>query len=98
MKITHKDDFEILSYYQNFNKVLNKDNNVPRPIRNIQRNLSCVLPVISDVTQTENIKSARGSDNGAKIGFMQKLFSSLFYGNKNFYDLPADIGVFEANP
>jgi hypothetical protein len=43
---------------------------------------------LSNLTQKENIKSARGSDNGATIGLGQRIFSYLFYGNSNFYDLP----------
>jgi hypothetical protein len=88
MKITHKDDLEILNYYQNFNKVLNKENTIPKPMIRIQRNLTCMFPYMSDLTQTGNIKSARGSDNGAEITWAQKIFSSIFYGNKDFYDLP----------
>lgn len=88
MKITHKDDFEAIKYYQNFNKYLNKENNVPESLRKIQKHVSCQLPVISDVTQNTNIKTARGTSHGAKIPFSQKIFSLIAYGNPNYYDLP----------
>jgi len=88
LKVTHKDDVEHISYYQNFNKVLYKDNNLPFFLRKGQRNLSCMFPGISNLTQSENIRTSRGSDNGANIGYMQKWFSYLFYGNSDFYDLP----------
>ena len=88
MKITHKDDLETLGYYQDFNKVLDKPNTVPVYLRKIQNKLSCALPMVSDLTQNTNIDSARGSDNGAKIGFLQRMFSYVFYGNEKFYDLP----------
>jgi hypothetical protein len=88
MKISHQDDIGILNYYQDFNKVLNKENNIPKPILSMQRNLTCMFPYISNLTQKDNIKSARGTDNGAKIGIGQKIFSALFYGNSDFYDLP----------
>jgi ectoine hydroxylase-related dioxygenase (phytanoyl-CoA dioxygenase family) len=88
MKLTHKDDVPVLSYYQNFNKVLNKDNTMPDSVLSFQKNISCMFPYISNLTQGENIKSARGTDNGAKVGLGQKIFSYLFYGNSNFYDLP----------
>ena len=88
MKLTHKDDIEVLSYYQNFNKVLNKDNTLPNSVLLFQKNMSCMFPYISNLTQGENIKSARGTDNGASIGLAQKIFSYLFYGNSKFYDLP----------
>jgi hypothetical protein len=88
MKISHEDDIETLSYYENFNKVLVQENNVPYPIRQVQMAASCAAPFISDMTQNINKESARGTVNGAHIGPMQKLFSLLFYGNSNFYDLP----------
>uniref|UniRef100_A0A6C0JKI1 Phytanoyl-CoA dioxygenase n=1 Tax=viral metagenome TaxID=1070528 RepID=A0A6C0JKI1_9ZZZZ len=88
LKVTHKDDLKKISYYENFNKILNKDNNLPISLRKAQRNISCMFPGISNLTQSENIMSSRGSDNGAKIGIGQKIFSYLFYGDVKFYDLP----------
>lgn len=88
MKFTHVEDIEAISYYQNFNKVLNKDNNLPFFMKKIQKNFSCMFPVLSNFTQGENIKSSRGTDNGAEVGIFQKLFSYLFYGDSSFYDLP----------
>jgi hypothetical protein len=35
-----------------------------------------------------NITSVRGSENGVTIGHLQKIFSYLYYGDSNFYDLP----------
>lgn len=88
MKLTHQDDFETLSYYQNFHKVANKENHVPKYLQKIQRSLSCTFPIVSDMTQKTNIQTARGSDNGASIPPHQKVFSFIFYGNSDFYDLP----------
>ena len=88
MKLTHKEDIPVLSYFQNFNKVLNKENKMSHSILSFQKNASCMFPYISNLTQSEIIKSARGSDNGAKISVPQKIFSYLFYGNSQFYDLP----------
>ena len=88
MKISHSEDIHLLGYYQDFNKVLNQDNTLPKFIRHIQKRVSCALPILSDLTQRENIRTARGSDNGVDIGIFQKMFSYIFYGNKNFYDLP----------
>jgi ectoine hydroxylase-related dioxygenase (phytanoyl-CoA dioxygenase family) len=88
MKVSHRNDIDTLEYYQNFNKVLREENTVPRPLRLMQKNASCMFPVISNMSQKENIMSARGSDNGASIGIGQKIFSSLFYGKSDFYDLP----------
>jgi hypothetical protein len=88
MKLSHSEDIPLLGYYQNFNKVLNQPNELPLFLRHIQKRASCSLPIISDLTQSENIRTARGSDNGVDIGIFQQLFSYLFYGNKKFYDLP----------
>ena len=88
MKVSHKDDIDKLQYYQNFNKILNKDNNLPVFLRKGQRQFSCMFPILSNLTQNENIRTARGSDNGIDVGIAQKTFSYLFYGNPDFYDLP----------
>jgi len=88
MKITHKDDLDTISYYQDYNKVLDTENNVPFTIKHIQKNVSCMFPFISNLTQSENIRTSRGSTDGVQIGFFQKIFSYLFYGNSKFYDLP----------
>jgi hypothetical protein len=88
MKISHSEDIPKIIYYQNFNKVLNQSNQLPLFLRHIQKRASCSLPIISDLTQSENIRTSRGSDNGVNIGIYQQFFSYLFYGNKNFYDLP----------
>jgi len=53
-----------------------------------QKNISCMLPILSTITQGENIRSARGTENGVKLGMFQKIFSFLFYGKSDYYDLP----------
>jgi hypothetical protein len=88
LKLTHKDDIQNISYYENFNKVLNQENTLHWSLRRTQKRLSCMFPIVSDFTQTENIRTARGSDNGVDIGIPQQMFSYLFYGNKDFYNLP----------
>lgn len=88
LKVTHKDDLKVLHYYQNFNKILNTENTIPQELQYIQKNISCMFPFVSDMTQGENINTARGSVEGADIGIFQQMFSYLFYGNSRFYDLP----------
>ena len=88
MKVTHQKDLSTLSYYQNFNKVLKKDNTMPKGLLQFQKNVSCMFPYVSNLTQSENIQSARGTDNGEKVGLPQKVFSYWFYGHSDFYDLP----------
>lgn len=88
LKVTHKADIPYIGYYEDFNKVLNQDNTNPLYVRKFQRNLSCAFPGISNLTQSENIRTARGTDNGVELGYIQPFFSYLFYGDRNFYDLP----------
>ena len=83
MKITHKDDINAISYYNNYNKVLNEDNNLPIYIRKAQKRLSCTFPFISAYTK-EGIKQNSG---GNESSLSQKVFSYLFHGNANFYNL-----------
>lgn len=88
LKITHKDDIINIPYFQNYNKILNQDNKIPKSIRKAQKRLTCAFPILSNFTQKNIIKSSRGSDNGANISLSQKIYSYLISGNSNFYDLP----------
>ena len=88
MKVTHKDDIKHLHYYENFNKILNKENTVPYFMRRAQKKMTCMIPALSDTTQGENIRTARGSTDGISIGLPQQMFSYIFYGRSDFYDLP----------
>lgn len=88
LKLTHREDVPILQYYQDFNKVLNQDNKLPWALKRAQKRVTCMFPSLSNLTQQENIRTARGSDNGVDIGVPQQVFSYLFYGNKDFYNLP----------
>ena len=87
MKVTHKNDRKHISYYEDFNKYANSDNHVPYSIRRSQKHITCQFPFMSDLTQDINIMTARGTSQGSNIPFSQKLFSFLFYGDWNFYDL-----------
>jgi hypothetical protein len=84
MKITHKDDIPAIPFYNQYNKVLDQENHMPFFLRKAQRKLSCMFPIVSTFTQTE-IQEVAG---GQEIGIGQKIFSYIFYGNSNFYNLP----------
>jgi len=89
MKWTHQDDLSIIDYYNDFNKYVDKPNKVPLSIRRLQKHLTCQFPILSDITQSTNIQTARGSSSqGVHIPWTQKWFSYLAYGNPNYYDLP----------
>ena len=79
-------------FYENYHKVKNDENggnNIPTEIRRVQKNMSCMFPILSNLSQTENIKSSpKDSDNGVDMSIIQKIFSFIFYGNPNYYNLP----------
>lgn len=83
LKITHKEDLKTLDYYENYNKVLNEDNNLPWYITHTQQKLSCMAPGIADWSQKDNIIATKKEENG----LLQQWFTYLFYGNGNFYHL-----------
>lgn len=90
LKVTHKDDIPYISYYENFHKVLNEENTIPIFLRKIQKNLSCTFPGISDWTRNEYIQSINHTNinKNTNIGMGQHIFSYLFYGKSDFYNLP----------
>jgi len=75
MKITHKDDIKAISFYQNYNKKLDNDNTNPDIYNSVQKHLTCQFPTLSD-SFTNNVPK-----------FAEKMFSSVFYGDSNFYEL-----------
>ena len=75
MKVTHRDDVKALNYFQNYNKKLESENENPELFNVIQKHMSCQVPIVSDLFKSEAAKP------------VEKLFSSIFYGNENFYDL-----------
>jgi prepilin-type N-terminal cleavage/methylation domain-containing protein len=84
LKVTHKEDIEAIPFYNQYNKILDQDNNMPFFLRKAQRKLSCMFPIFSNLTQNE-IQDVAG---GKEIGIGQRIFSYIFYGNSNFYNLP----------
>jgi hypothetical protein len=88
MKITHNDDRVHINYYENFHKVLNTSNTIPKWVRKVQKNVSCMMPIISDIKDNTNVSYIKGTHIGYKIGIIEKIFSSMYYGNATYYDLP----------
>jgi ectoine hydroxylase-related dioxygenase (phytanoyl-CoA dioxygenase family) len=75
MKLTHKDDIEAIDYFQGYNKKLESENNNSQFFNTVQKHMSCQVPVVSDLFKSSAVKP------------MEKVFSSIFYGNENFYEL-----------
>lgn len=84
LKVTHKQDIEAIPYYNQYNKILDEQNNMPFFLRKAHQRLSCMFPIISNFTQTEIQNTAKTHD----ISIGQRIFSYVFYGNGNFYNLP----------
>lgn len=83
MKICHKDDVSNLKYYDNYHKIMDKQNTNSLFSKQVQKEFSCKYPVISDMTQGNNKSYISG-----KISNLEKLFSQIFYSNKDYYKLP----------
>jgi hypothetical protein len=86
MKISHKDDIKILSYYEKYDKKLNKENILSNNIINIQKHLSCQFPILSDIMQPL-VNDISKKDKNYNIPLHQKIFSKIFYGDTHFYNL-----------
>ena len=84
MKITHKDDIQAISFYENYNKILDEENKLPKAIRIFQRNLSCMFPFISNLGQNTIQTTTQEKNNN----IIKKIYSYLFYGNDKAFDLP----------
>jgi hypothetical protein len=84
MKVTHKDDIEAIPFYNQYNKILDEENNIPFFLKKAQRKLSCMFPIVSNYTQMDIKDVAKGGE----IGIVEKIYSYLFYGKSNYFDLP----------
>jgi hypothetical protein len=52
MKISHREDLrDTLSFYQNYHKMLDKDNNLSTEMNKFQQNISCMFPIFSENTK-----------------------------------------------
>lgn len=79
MKISHKNDKEVLQFYNNYNKVLNNENPSPWIFKHAQKHITCQFPIISQyVKQYDNNKSSETSQNTDLLsGFFSPFFAKL---------------------
>lgn len=82
LKISHIDDLEKLSFYQNYNKILDKRNKNSDISKKIQKHFSCRFPIMSDITQGKDKDYIKGD-----ISWSTGIFSKLFYSDNNYYKL-----------
>jgi len=71
MKITHKDDRNVLNFYENYNKQLNNSSRYSRWIQRLQKHLSCIFPVFSQYTQKYD-KNKDKNDINKENNFISK--------------------------
>ena len=79
MKLRHYDDIDNIKMYEQYNKTLNKDTKIPKPVVAFQKHVSCQLPIMADLTT--NAKNAEMEST------FSRMFSQVFYGDSNFYTL-----------
>lgn len=82
MKITHRDDYQKLKFYDNYFKIVDKPNTNSPFSKKVQKHLTCQLPVFADLTQGNNKDYISGD-----ISDLGKIFSEYFYSDKDFYKL-----------
>lgn len=84
MKITHCNDIQAISFYENYNKILDEENKLPKSVRQFQRNLSCLFPFVSNLGQNTIQTTTQNKNNN----LLKHIYSYLFYGNEKVFDLP----------
>jgi ectoine hydroxylase-related dioxygenase (phytanoyl-CoA dioxygenase family) len=72
MKISHIEDMDVLHFYNEYNKVLNVENNTPMFLKQLQKNVSCQFPAMSDY-----LKKYDGNNENTNTQ-TDTWFSSLF--------------------
>ena len=82
-KLCHFSDEKKIDYYNNYFKILNQDNHYPQWLQQIQKNISCFIPGISNLSQYQ-IQTDSDQDKQSTIS---KIFSQILYGNSEFYKL-----------
>lgn len=72
MKLYHIDDID--NEQKPYRKILDKENNLPFWVKNIQKHFTCQFPILSDVGYDRN-----------KHENSYKTFNRIFYGSSDFY-------------
>lgn len=80
MKVSHKDDLQVLQFYEGYNKILDKRADNMGVIGKLQKHYTCQYPFLSDITN--DVHHGKQEHNSTS-----KAFQQMFYGDKNFYDL-----------
>lgn len=76
MKLSHRDDLEVLRFYTNYNKVLNQENPSPYWVKATQKHISCQFPVISTYLKDYD-QNATTASSSSSSSFFSGLFVDL---------------------
>ena len=82
LKVSHDDDIEKLSFYQNYHKLMNKTNTNSFVSKAMQKHVTCQFPFVGDITQGNDKEYIKGN-----ISPSSQKFSEVFYSDKNYYKL-----------
>ena len=77
MKISHKDDQTVLHFYNNYNKILNAENNTPMPFKQIQKHVSCQFPIMSEYLKKYDYNKDKEYTDPTKTSFFSQFFAKL---------------------
>jgi hypothetical protein len=83
LKVSCESDFQKLSYYQGYHKLMQKENTNPEWLKYIQKHFTSQYPLLADLTQGN---ASRDYIDG-NLSWYQKLFSMAFYSDPNYYKL-----------
>jgi len=79
MKISNKVDHEVLNFYNNYNKMLNSENNTPNSIQYAQKHISCQFPAISSlIKQYDFNKDSNATATLQYSSIFANIFSNAF--------------------
>lgn len=81
-KIAHKDDFQALTFFDKYHKIVDKPNNNGQWSKQLQKHLSCQFPWVADITQGQNKNYIKGD-----LSLMDRFFSKILYSDPNYYRL-----------
>lgn len=76
MKISHRDDQTVLHFYNNYNKILNAENNTPMPFKQIQKHVSCQFPILSEYLKQYDYNKDKNV-GGESTSFFSHFFAKL---------------------
>lgn len=80
LKISHRDDMEVLNFYTKYNKVMNEESGASQPIQYLQKHLTCTFPGLSTLTRGYDAnQDATKTDSEIAAEKERSLIASVYY-------------------